>query len=185
MQDKIIIRKDFLARRMRLAPEVVATRSAEMCALLAGWLPAHAFTTVFIFQPFRNEPDLTSLIGQISAAFHVPVVVSSAQMLFFPVDHRTQYQTGKWGVPEPVVAAQIAPVQPDRNSLIIMPALAADRCGHRLGYGGGFYDRFLEQHESTLMVALFDEFLVKKIPIEAHDVRVNYILTESGIISLP
>lgn len=182
MQDKNIIRKDFLARRMKLAPEVVAARSAEMCALLAAWMPTHAFTSVFIFQPFRNEPDLTALIGHVPAVFHVPVVVSSAHMLFFPVDQQTHYQVGKFGIPEPVVATHVAPVQPDRDSLIIMPALAADRDGHRLGYGGGFYDRFLEQHQSTLMVALFDDFIVKKIPIESHDVRVNYLLTESGIL---
>jgi 5-formyltetrahydrofolate cyclo-ligase len=182
MQDKNIIRKNFLARRMSLAPELVATRSAAMCSLLRNWLPTRSYTGIFVFQPFRNEPDLTPLIGQPGAVFYVPVVVSSSQMLFYAVDEETQYQAGKWGIPEPVVSAESTPVRPDSSSLIIMPALAADRAGHRLGYGGGFYDRFLEQHQSTLMVALFDDFIVEKIPVETHDVRVNYLLTESGIV---
>lgn len=181
MQDKIKIRQELLAKRLRLTKNVVNTRSNGMCGFLEAWIKSKHFSEIFLFHPFRNEPDLTPLIDRCAVAVHMPVVVSQSEMQFFRVDAQTVYQQGKWGILEPVRGHFAQPVEPGKHSLIVMPALAVDRQGHRLGYGGGFYDRFLQQHDSVLMAALFDEFVVANVPVEVHDVRVNYVLTESGI----
>ncbi len=87
---------------------------------------------------------------------------------------------GAWGIPEPAGTELIAASQIE---LVIAPGLAADPAGNRLGYGKGFYDRFFAQASNALKVMLVpSRFIVEKIPAADHDVPVDKLVTESGVL---
>ncbi len=70
-----------------------------------------------------------------------------------------------------------------RNSLIIVPALCFDRAGYRIGYGKGYYDRFLKNYTLISLGLCYNMLIADKIPFESYDKRVDYIITETGIIN--
>ena len=88
---------------------------------------------------------------------------------------------GKFGVLEP---ASDAPESPGNWDLILVPGMAFDRRGGRLGRGRGYYDRFLSIHRDILRVGIcFDEQLVSSVPSEDHDIRMHALITPSAILS--
>lgn len=90
--------------------------------------------------------------------------------------------TNKWGVREP--ENKDDEVEPEDLDLIIIPMAAADRKGNRLGYGQGFYDRFLEQTVGLKVGLVFSDFLFDEIPAEEFDVKLDVIITEEELIFL-
>jgi len=90
-------------------------------------------------------------------------------------------QTGIWGIPEPVGDMRV-PVE--EIELILVPGLAADLRGNRMGYGKGYYDRFLETAPQSIKAMLVPErFVYDSLPVKPHDVPVDYIVTEQQILS--
>lgn len=182
MLEKTKLRTELLTRRLTLSEAEVRKKSSSMCAKFSTWVSKQSFVDIFLYCPFRNEPDLTALLTTVpQVRFAMPVVVSGTDMNYYEVSLQTNYRANKWGILEPQFNVNQMPMLPDRQSLIIMPALAVDDSGHRLGYGGGFYDRFLSKQKVTSMAAVFAEFKTVKIPTEKHDIQVDYILTESGV----
>lgn len=84
----------------------------------------------------------------------------------------------KWGVMEPV---EIHP-QTQQTDLILVPLLAADKDFNRLGYGKGFYDRFLKKENAVKVGLLFDDFLLDQIPVENFDEKLDILITEKMIL---
>lgn len=87
--------------------------------------------------------------------------------------------SGAFGIPEPTPATPVIP--PDAIDLILAPALACDRSGVRLGYGGGYYDRFLHRSGAVRAALCAESRLVDELPAEPHDERVQYIFTERQV----
>ncbi|WP_020402846.1 5-formyltetrahydrofolate cyclo-ligase [Gracilimonas tropica] len=90
--------------------------------------------------------------------------------------------TNKWGVREPGKKQDIVAVE--ALDLIVIPMAAADRKGNRLGYGKGFYDRFLEQSKALKAGLVFSDFVYDEIPVEDFDVKLDVIITEDELIFL-
>ncbi|WP_421774541.1 5-formyltetrahydrofolate cyclo-ligase [Gracilimonas sp.] len=88
-------------------------------------------------------------------------------------------QKNKWGVAEP---KQITPVEVGELDLIVVPMAAADRRGNRLGYGKGFYDRFLGETTALKVGLVFDAFLFDEIPTEKFDKKLDVIISENEVI---
>ncbi len=90
-------------------------------------------------------------------------------------------QPGLWGIPEPVGAERVPLAEID---LILVPGLAADLRGNRIGYGKGYYDRFLGKAPHAVKAILIpDRFVHDRLPVKPHDVPVDYIVTEERILS--
>lgn len=87
---------------------------------------------------------------------------------------------GKWGIMEPETDEM---VPSDSIDLVIVPGLAADKKGNRMGYGKGYYDRFLSHLTQCKSVMILpDEFICDYVPVNSHDVPVNALISESGIV---
>jgi 5-formyltetrahydrofolate cyclo-ligase len=85
-----------------------------------------------------------------------------------------QVEKGYAGIPEPIANE---PIATDETALVLMPGLAFDPQGHRIGYGGGFYDRFLETEPDHPTLALCYAFqMLEHLETEAHDIPVNCVL---------
>jgi 5-formyltetrahydrofolate cyclo-ligase len=136
----------------------------------------------FVSMNDRKEVNTHSLLKDL---------ISSGKKVIVPV---TDFETGelkhselwsfkdlkenKWGVLEP---DEIHP-QKQKTDLILVPLLAADKDFNRLGYGKGFYDRFLKKENAVKIGLLFDGFLVDQIPVENFDEKLDILITEKKIL---
>ncbi len=164
------------ARRAALADPAAAAKAAEI--LFANIL--RPGDVVAVFWSIRDELDTTALrVGLIERGHRValPVVVGRGQPLALrtwrPGDAMT---TGPFGIREPLEgAAELVP------TLIIVPFLAVDRRGYRLGYGGGYYDRTIAALPAARTVGWgYAGQVVETVPVDQYDRRVDAVVTEAG-----
>ena len=95
-------------------------------------------------------------------------------MRFLWLDDLTAVATGAYGIPEPVADG---PAAEDPSALVLMPGLAFDRMGHRMGYGGGFYDKYLAAHPGHPTIALCYGFqMLPHLETEDHDLPVDTVI---------
>ncbi|GAB3854743.1 5-formyltetrahydrofolate cyclo-ligase [Hymenobacter terrigena] len=152
MQDKATLRRAALARRQALPPDETALRSQQLCEQLFQYFPVAEWRWLHLFLPLakRNEADTWPIIHRIWAeglavSLAGPVVQADGISLrHYELTPTTPLQTNRWGIPEPTAAAETE-VPAAAFDAVLVPLLAVDRAGHRVGYGGGFYDRFLAQ----------------------------------------
>lgn len=143
--------------------------------------------TVLCYSPINDEVDTSLIISnaiQDGKILALPYCVDDNGIMDFYIVENYDKQTvvGSYGIIEPNINL-CKRLENFDNSVIIVPALCFNEKGYRLGYGKGYYDRFLEKH-SLISVGLCYNSLVKnEIPIDKYDKPVNFILTESQIIA--
>ena len=103
-------------------------------------------------------------------------------MYFHNVSQLSDMKPGKFGLTEPVPSASL--YVPMVRDICIVPALSYDREGYRLGYGGGYYDRFLSSFPGIKIGICYSENIEKRLPRGRYDVCVDMLLTEKGIYRL-
>lgn len=143
--------------------------------------------SLLLYAPIGSEPDLTELYhfcraSGIVLAFPKCLPVRG-EMTFYAVSEMSDLKEQSYCIPEP--DASVCPLLTDfRHSACIVPALGVDRHGYRIGYGGGYYDRFLKEYDGITIGVCYESLLVEKLPREPHDAKVDYIVTEKGSIPL-
>lgn len=198
-EEKKRLRLEALARRDSLpAGERRAYSGAVIKKLtaLACYLQAEAVLT---YISFRSEVETASLLEQALAegkAVFAPKV-SGREMEFFQISGREDLTEGYHGIREPAGGMPYTDWVGQQNktghanTLICLPGAAFDRKGHRIGYGGGFYDRYLDRlFEGTKRAALWPTTaalafacqIFEEIPWEAHDICPEHIVTETEVI---
>lgn len=126
---------------------------------------------VMLYYPLKYEINLLPLLSE-KKDFYFPRV-EGEKLLVCPACNN--FKLSKLKINEPCST----PVCPDVLDLIVVPALAVDKQGYRLGYGGGFYDRFLAENKNiTTITPVLKEFVFDKLPTEGFDVPISYILTD-------
>ncbi len=103
-------------------------------------------------------------------------------LTFHSVTDLSAMERGVYGIPEPSPSGEL--LNQAKESLCLVPALAADRHGFRLGYGGGYYDRFLTEFLGDSLLPLYHCLITDSLPTDPTDHAVAYILTEKGEESL-
>lgn len=142
---------------------------------------------IYTYISFDSELDTIGLIRTVlNDGKHVAVPkIQGRNMNFWEILSLEDCRPGIWGILEPVLSGMEETVKypAEIPGLILVPGLAFDRNGNRLGYGGGYYDRYLENHPGFISTALaYPIQIVDKVPSEGHDRRVDYILTPEEII---
>ncbi len=182
MIDKHTLRRTARAHREKLGP--VLPGHAAAIAAFAHKLPGGSDTVIggYAALPSEANPELLmQVLHKNGVTLALPRVVAKDAALIF---HRWQpadvLQTGSFGVAQPLESAPL--VVPN---VLLVPLLAYDSKGYRLGYGGGYYDRTLEGLKSKgPVIAIGVAYANQEIPVvphEAHDIRLDMILTESGL----
>lgn len=151
MFTKPALRRTALARRRTLTAAEVAERSELISAQLFQHFPVAKWRWLHVFLPLisKNEPDTWAVIRRIWAEqlplrLAAPVVQPDGISLkHYELTAATPLVANRWGIPEP--ASMAAEVAPAALNAVLVPLLACDAQGQRVGYGGGFYDRFLAQ----------------------------------------
>lgn len=183
--DKMILRRSLLQKRHALSSLQWRTKSDRLCEQLQSFPIYTEAKTVLAYFSFRQEPDLSFLfksnISQPKWGFPRCVGKSLSWHQWQPGEKLVQ---GKFGIKEPLANAPT--VSAKDVDLILVPAVAIDRQGYRLGYGGGFYDRMLSSFNwnNIATVGIVFEFAYLPIlPVDPWDIRLKYICTEAGIYS--
>lgn len=181
-EDKALCRKLFRDRRRALSPEARAEKSRLLCQAVLSLSSWQNSATILLYSPVREEPDLLPL-ARSACALGKQIAfprcdAGNGQMCFRFVPSPDTLRKGKYGIPEP--DGTMPEVSDFSACLCIVPALAFDTDGFRLGYGGGYYDRFLSAHrEVTSLGAVFSDCLSGlPLPREAHDRPVDLLITE-------
>jgi 5-formyltetrahydrofolate cyclo-ligase len=110
--------------------------------------------------------------------FYIPAFDGTAG-IYRMAKYTPELKKGKFGIPEPQHPVWAGP---DELDLILVPGVAFDRAGNRLGRGGGFYDRLLPQYRAKRAGICFDVQCLEEIPAEPHDCRMDLLVTESAIL---
>ncbi|MDR1168247.1 MAG: 5-formyltetrahydrofolate cyclo-ligase [Heliobacteriaceae bacterium] len=146
--------------------------SLELTAGLREKTYYRSARNVMIFHPLDGEVNVLNLTED-DKNFYLPKVEGN-RLKVCPYRPGGELKISRFRVFEPCSAA----VDTDIIDLVIVPALMADRSNYRLGYGGGFYDRFLAENPHILSVVLIPaELTVDTLPVETHDVKINYIIS--------
>ena len=177
-----------IERRRCLAFEEVYRRSALVQGrLLATSLYASA-RRLALYASFRNEV-LTDVVFQDAEAsgkevFYPRVARGNAKSIaFFKVGHLGELASGAYEIKEP--EAQEVPVSVELLDIVVVPGVAFDMRGNRLGYGKGYYDIALSPVKCPIVALAYDfQVLDEELPCEPHDVKVSAIVTENRVITI-
>src|SRR3954447_8748016 len=178
---KAALREQFLARR-RARPST--ERATAAAAVMSALVRALAGTrTLAAYVPEATEPGagrLPAAYTQLGARVLLPIMPADGRELAWAVD-TGRLAAGRFGVLEPV-GPRLGPTAIGAAEVVVVPALAVDRRGVRLGRGRGYYDRTLlhARGDAVLVAPLFDDELVDELPVENHDRRVTAVVTPSG-----
>ena len=175
------LRRSLLEQRASLTPTQWRTKSDRICHQLQAFPLYQQARTVLAYFSFRQEPDLSPLFNSHSDRekrwiFPRCVGKSLTWHLWQPEE---QLVKSKYGTSEPLATAPA--ISASEADLILVPAVACDRQGYRLGYGGGFYDRLLTSAEWTNIPTIgivFDFAYLTTLPIDSWDVKLYYVCTD-------
>jgi 5-formyltetrahydrofolate cyclo-ligase len=181
---KAELRKRMRGLRNAVPAPACAERSARIVARLAALAPLAGASSVALFWPIaeRHEVDLRGLDERLRArgarVAYPAVDPETRAMVFRWVSHPDQMREQGFGFREP--ASSAPEVTPGELEAIVVPALAVDPAGQRIGYGVGYYDATLPAHAppAATVVVAFDFQLIAEVPLTAGDVRLDWVVTD-------
>lgn len=174
--DKTTLRRYIREKKRQMAQSEIDFRSALLTRMLLSTAVYRNAKTVYGYLSYNQEVRTLPFLSQClrdGKQVAVPKVFGS-EMRFIRMEDLSQVSQGYAGIPEPVADG---PAAEDPSALVLMPGLAFDPMGHRIGYGGGFYDRFLAREPDHPTAALCYDFqMLPYLPTEALDIPVDLVL---------
>ena len=168
METKDELRKQIKKQRVLTDISLSSARIAGKFRCFDRYIKAK---NVMLFYPMEHEINLLDLLND-NKNFYFPRV-NGKELLVCPAGDK--FQKSKFNIYEPCTT----PVEPKFLDLVIVPALAVDSANYRLGYGGGFYDRFLCNYpEIDTVVPIQKEFIYDEFEHDKYDVPVDYVITD-------
>ena len=181
--DKTNIRKTIYKKRCTLGEMYVKKNSAEIFKNLKT-TQILGYNNILVYSDFKNEVQTGEIIDYLfknNKKVYLPVC--DCEKLTFSIHEISvsdfDSQLNFYGIKEPKFS------KPSNNKIdcVIIPGIAFDTAGNRIGFGKGYYDKFLSENYSVCKIALCYEFqIVEKIPANPHDVPVDLIITEDRVI---
>jgi len=185
LTSKQLIRQAEVARRMALSAEAYEQLNRQLRNNFFSFVSLNDVKTLHVFLPItsKREPDTWLIIDRIADAFPqirlvVPKMTGTGILSHFYFEGRQQLKENHLGISEPKTGIEVAAAQLD---MVLVPLLAFDRRGHRIGYGKGFYDRFLSRCRpgcQKIGLSLFEP--VDSVFNETHDVALNAVVASTG-----
>lgn len=174
--DKNAQRREISAKKRALTAEQIAAASADLAEKLFAHPAYRRASALYGYLSYNQEVRTMPILEQArreGKRVAAPKVFGG-EMRFLWLDDLTAVAEGYFHIPEPIADG---PVAEDRSALILMPGLAFDPSGNRMGYGGGFYDRYLAAHPGHPTLALCYGFqLLPQLEAEDHDIPVDDVI---------
>jgi len=174
------IRREVLKKRLLLSPEDIREASQKIIEKLENLKEFQKAQIVMLYYPIKGEVDIRGLFKKVmkEKILVLPKMVGE-EILPIEVKDLEVIRIGKFGiVPEPVGGRII---KPQKIDLIVVPGLAFDKRKYRIGFGKGYYDRFLKKTKGIKVGVAYDFQIFEKLPSEAHDQPVDLVITPSRL----
>ena len=181
---KEAIRAEMAGRVKNLSPVYCREADAAICR---GVLQSEAYRQAKVLLCYvgsEREINTSALLhaalrdGKILA---LPLCVEKGVMEARQIAGLGDLVSGKYGILAPKLTCPV--VEPEALELVVVPCAAGNERGERLGYGGGYYDRYLPRVSCPTMLLCRRHLLTDEIPLEEHDLRMDYLVTEWGVVS--
>ena len=170
------LRASIRTRKRAMTEEEIVSRSEKLAQLFLNSEAYRNAKTVYGYLPYNQEVRTVPMLEQAlrdGKRVAVPKVYGD-EMKFIYLDDLSKVEKGYSGIPEPILDE---PVADDATALVLMPGLAFDPQGHRIGYGGGFYDKFLASEPDHPTLALCYDFqMLPYLETEEFDMPVDCVL---------
>ena len=174
--DKKELRATIRARKRAMTEEEIVSRSQALTLLFLESDAYRNAETIYGYLPYNQEVRTVPMLEQAlkdGKRVAVPKCYGD-EMKFIFMEDLSKVEKGYANIPEPIADG---PVADDETALVLMPGLAFDPQGHRIGYGGGFYDKFLSREPGHPTLALCYEFqMLPELKTEEHDIPVDTVL---------
>lgn len=178
------LRKRYLDKRMSLSLEEVRKWSEKIAEHVLSFVEEQNVQTVFLYAAFQNEPETESLIKKLLVLgknVALPRCEKYGRMTMLRVTDISSLSPGAYGILEP---KETEAVLPEAADLVLIPGCVFGRDMTRLGYGGGYYDRYLPLCTKAIKAGLCYEISLKDtLPTENFDVKMDCIITEKGLMN--
>jgi 5-formyltetrahydrofolate cyclo-ligase len=168
------LRKRYSSLRERMTEKKVIAASTALCQQLAAWETLQAAQNVLTYIAFRNELDLSSLFDLLPHIRWAVPRIKGKDMTFHVYDP-TRLVRHRFGMLEP--AADLPTLGAATFDLVLVPGVAFDPGGGRLGFGGGYYDRFLPNTPALRVGVTYDRCLADVLPVDEHDQIMDWVVT--------
>ncbi len=174
MKDKKLLRKEFSEIRKNISDKF---RKDNL--IRKNFLEILGNTdTILLYASFNSEIDTLSIAEMLFRKYTVafPISHKNGIMTFHEVNSLYDLRKGTYGIYEPDISMPSPAITDD--TICVLPGLAFTSDGARLGYGGGYYDRFLQKFPQIHKIALsYEELITENLPVMPHDIRADYIVT--------
>ena len=166
-KQKLNIRKKYSTKKFTIKFEVIFRLLKKLRPkgkILGGYYPYNnEVNTINILEKFERQNYKISL----------PKIKDNSQMDFFHWSTKDPLSINKYGIPEPTSEKIIFP------DILLVPIVAFDQYNNRVGYGGGFYDRYIVKRKKIITIGLAYSFQkIAKLPVNKHDIKLDYIVTD-------
>ncbi len=184
-QAKRDLRAEYKKKRGEIQPCQRKILDGKICKNITNSVSFEYADVVLVFYPTGQEIDIKAVFDvakEKGKRLAFPRCVSKGIMkFFFPVDEQS-FERSAYGILEPKEDCELCLCESFKHPLCIVPCLSACADGSRLGYGGGFYDRFLSSFDGISMCVQYEELISDKLPFDKrYDKKVDAVVTEKGV----
>lgn len=176
--DKKALRREISAQKRSMTAEQIESASRRLADQLFATDAYQQAQSIYGYLSYNQEVRTESILRRAmidGKRVAVPKVYGD-DMKFIWIEDLDLVAPGYYDIPEPIADG---PVADDEMALVLMPGLAFDPEGHRIGYGGGFYDRYLAAHHDHKLVALCYDFQIfDHLDTDVHDIPVNLVISD-------
>ena len=177
---KTALREQYLARRAAMPPEEKKRREEKICRLILASASFRYAETILAYAPKESEIDIRPVLREALAQekrLAMPRCEGEHLMTYRYISTLDELAPAAFGLMEPGAEAPAFAEDPGHSSLCLVPGVVFDVHGYRIGYGGGFYDKFLAAEPNHPTLALCYEFqMLPHLETEAHDIPVDYVI---------
>ena len=184
-EKKTEIRKEYLARRAALAPEEKKRRDEKICQLILLSASFRYSETILAYYPREHEIDILPALRRALAMgkrIALPRCEGEHIMTYRYVESLDGLMPGMYDIYEPSADAPTYRECPGHASLCLVPGVVFDTRGYRIGYGGGYYDRFLHGYGGSAAGIIYREFILPTLPSGRYDLALSVMITEHGMV---
>ena len=178
------LRKNMISKRSDLSSEYVYSASLKIARLFLNLEEIKNAENIMLYMDFRNEVETEHIISELISMnknVFCPLCIPKTNIMIpKKIDKNTVLKKSNLGIMEP--DKNSPEIDIDKIDVIAVPGVAFDENKFRMGYGGGYYDRFIPKSSAYTVGLRFDMQILKTVPTEKHDVKLGCIVTESRII---
>jgi 5-formyltetrahydrofolate cyclo-ligase len=176
---KTTLRQRYCCVREDLSHYQVSLASADLCRRLVEWPILQKAERVLTYLAFRNELDLSPLMALMPHIQWIAPRIEGPRLTLHPYN-AARLVRHRFGMLEP--AQDLPVIDPATLDIVLVPGVAFDRTGGRLGFGGGYYDRLLPTTEASRVGVTYTQCLLEAVPCQEHDQHMDWIATPTELV---